>query len=64
MPKQSKKVVYSKKCKGVQFEVRETGMNFSLYAKEKSSKPFKRFQGVSDLRGAKQIINNQRECRK
>mgnify|MGYP001575072357 FL=1 len=58
-----KNIIYSKKCKGVQFRIRETGMNFTLDVKDKKSKSFKRIQSVSDLRLGKKIIENQKECR-
>jgi hypothetical protein len=55
------KTIFTKKGKGVEFRIRETGRNWTIDAKEKNSKSFKRIQSVADLKLAKQIINNQRE---
>jgi hypothetical protein len=57
------KIVFTRVCKGVQFRVRETGMNWTIDAKEKNSKSFKRVQAVDNLNLAKQIIGNQNECK-
>ena len=62
MARQSKKIVFQKKCKTVLFQIRETGQNWSIYFKE-PRKSFKKIQSVSNLLLAKQIVNNQRECR-
>jgi len=57
------KIAFKKKCKRVLFEIRETGQNWSIFVKEKNKKSFEKIQSVSDLKIAKQIVNNQRECK-
>jgi hypothetical protein len=58
------KVVFTKKVDGVKFRIRETGQNWTIDVKEKDSDSFKRIQSVSDLKLAKQIVENQKEFHK
>jgi hypothetical protein len=56
------RVAYTKKCKGVEFRIRETGMNWTIDVKEKGSKVWKRVQSMADLKYAIDVVNNQKEC--
>ena len=58
------KAKFRKKCGGVLFEIRETGRTWTIFVKEKKKKSFDRVQSVADLKIAKQIVNNQRECKR
>ena len=57
-------IMYKRTCKGVQFRIRETGMNWTIDYKPKKSKSWKRIQSEANLNIAKQMVDNQRECRR
>jgi len=58
------KVIVRAKAKGTEFEIRETGMNWTLYAKEKGKKKWDRIQSMANLLILKQVMYNQPEFKK
>jgi len=58
------KVVSRAKAKGTGFEIRETGMNWTLYVKEKGKSKWNRVQSMADLKTLRQVMYNQPEFRK
>lgn len=59
-----RKVVASAKARGTEFEIRETGLNWTLYVKERSSKKWDRVQSMANLLTLKQVMFNQPEFKK
>jgi len=58
------KIIMKADARGTKFEIRETGMNFTLYAKEKGSKKWDRVQSMANLLALKQVMFNQPEFKK
>lgn len=59
-----KQVVAWAKAKGAEFEIRKTGMNWTLYVKEKGKKRWDRVQSMANLLALKQVMQNQPEFKK
>jgi len=49
---------------GTAFKIKETGMNWTLYVKERGNKSWNRVQSMANAKILKQIMDNQREFRK
>lgn len=64
LPMVNQKIFATKTARdGTQFKIQETGMNWTLYVKEKGSSKWERIQSCSNALLCKQIMNNQKEFR-
>ena len=53
-----------KSKKGTAFKIQQTGLNWTLYVKEKGSTRWDKIQSMANARILKQVMDNQREFRK